>query len=50
MNLNPQDLEQISDLTLEHSNQRADDFWEGPIAVRERDLEAARMLLSTRTS
>jgi SAM-dependent methyltransferase len=27
--LNPQDLEKIADLTLEHYNQRADDFWEG---------------------
>ena len=29
MKLNPQDLEKIADLTLEHYNQRAEDFWEG---------------------
>jgi SAM-dependent methyltransferase len=29
MKLNPQDLEKIADLTLEHYNQRAGDFWEG---------------------
>lgn len=29
MKLNPQDLEKIADDTLEHYNQRADDFWEG---------------------
>ena len=29
MRLNPQDLEKIADLTLEHYNQRAEDFWEG---------------------
>jgi SAM-dependent methyltransferase len=29
MKLNQQDLEKISDLTLEHYNQRAADFWEG---------------------
>jgi SAM-dependent methyltransferase len=29
MNLNPQDLEQIAHLTLEHYNQRAQQFWEG---------------------
>ena len=27
--LNPQDLEKIADLTLEHYNLRAEDFWEG---------------------
>jgi hypothetical protein len=27
--LNPQDLEKIADLTLEHYNRRAEDFWEG---------------------
>ena len=27
--LNPQDLEQIAALTLEHYNQRAEDFWQG---------------------
>ena len=29
MKLSPQELEQIASLTLEHYNQRADDFWEG---------------------
>jgi len=29
MKLNQQDLEKISDLTLRHYNQRAEDFWEG---------------------
>ena len=29
MNLNPQDLEKIADLTLGHYNERAEDFWEG---------------------
>jgi len=29
MKLNPQDLEKITGLTLEHYNQRAEDFWEG---------------------
>jgi SAM-dependent methyltransferase len=29
MKLNPQDLEKITDLTLENYNQRADDFWQG---------------------
>ena len=29
MKLNPQDLEKIADGTLDHYNQRADDFWEG---------------------
>ena len=29
MKLNPQDLEKIADLTLEHYNRRAEDFWEG---------------------
>ena len=29
MKLNPQDLEKITNLTLEHYNQRAEDFWEG---------------------
>jgi hypothetical protein len=29
MKLNPQDLEKIADLTLEHYNQHAEDFWEG---------------------
>jgi SAM-dependent methyltransferase len=29
MKLNPRDLEKIADLTLEHYNQCAEDFWEG---------------------
>jgi SAM-dependent methyltransferase len=29
MKLNPQELEKIAHLTLEHYNQRAEDFWEG---------------------
>ncbi|MDQ3261456.1 MAG: class I SAM-dependent methyltransferase [Pseudomonadota bacterium] len=29
MKLNLQDLQKIADLTLEHYNQRAEDFWEG---------------------
>ncbi len=29
MKLSPQDLEKIANLTLEHYNQRAEDFWEG---------------------
>ena len=29
MRLNPQDLKKIADLTLEHYNRRAEDFWEG---------------------
>jgi hypothetical protein len=29
MKLKQQDLEKISDLTLGHYNQRAEDFWEG---------------------
>jgi SAM-dependent methyltransferase len=29
MNLNPQDLEKIAHLTLEHHDQRAEEFWEG---------------------
>jgi SAM-dependent methyltransferase len=29
MRLNPQDLKKITDLTLEHYNRRAEDFWEG---------------------
>src|SRR6202158_1977614 len=29
MKLNPQDLEKIAHLTLEHYSQRAEDFWEG---------------------
>jgi SAM-dependent methyltransferase len=29
MRLNPQDLEKIADLTLEHYNRHVEDFWEG---------------------
>ena len=29
MKLNPQDVKKIAHLTLEHYNQRAEDFWEG---------------------
>jgi len=29
MKLTPQDLEKITDLTVNHYNQRAEDFWEG---------------------
>lgn len=29
MSLNPQDLEKITDLTLDHYKARAEDFWEG---------------------
>jgi len=29
MKLNPQDLEKITDLTLDHYNRHAEDFWEG---------------------
>ena len=29
MNRKPQDLEQIAGATLEHYNQRAEDFWQG---------------------
>ena len=29
MRLNPQDLEKIADLTLEHYARRAEDFWKG---------------------
>jgi hypothetical protein len=29
MKLNPQDLEKITDLTLDHYNEHAEDFWEG---------------------
>ena len=35
MRLNPQDLEKIADLTLEHYNRRAEDFWEG---MRDHDV------------
>jgi len=33
MKLNPQDLKTIADVTLEHYNQRAEDFREGPMWV-----------------
>jgi SAM-dependent methyltransferase len=36
MNLNPQDLEKIASLTLDHYNQRADEFWRG---TRDHDVE-----------
>ncbi len=29
MKLNPQELEKIASLTLDHCNERADDFWQG---------------------
>ena len=29
MKLNPQDLEKITDLTLDYYNRHAEDFWEG---------------------
>jgi hypothetical protein len=29
MKLNPQDLENIAHITLEHYNQHAEEFWEG---------------------
>lgn len=29
MKIHPQDLEKIADVTLDHYNQRADDFWQG---------------------
>ena len=29
MQPDPQDLKEIADLTLEHYNQRAEDFWQG---------------------
>jgi hypothetical protein len=29
MKLNPQDLEKITDLTMSHYNEPAEDFWEG---------------------
>jgi hypothetical protein len=29
MNLDPQDLEKIAHLTLEHYDRRAEEFWEG---------------------
>ena len=33
MKLNPQDLEEIADRTLEHYNEGAEDFWERPMRV-----------------
>ena len=35
MRLNPQDLGKIANLTLEHYNRRAEDFWE---ATRDHDV------------
>ena len=29
MTLNPQDLQKIAEVTREHYNQRAEDYWEG---------------------
>jgi SAM-dependent methyltransferase len=36
MKLNPQDLEKIANLTLDHYNERADDFWQG---TRDHDVK-----------
>ena len=36
MKLNPQDLEKIASLTLDHYNQRADEFWRG---TRDHDVK-----------
>jgi SAM-dependent methyltransferase len=36
MKLNPQDLEKIANLTLDHYNQRADEFWQG---TRDHDVK-----------
>ena len=36
MKLNPQDLEKIASLTLDHYNQRADEFWQG---TRDHDVK-----------
>ena len=36
MKLNPQDLEKIARLTLDHYNQRADEFWQG---TRDHDVK-----------
>jgi hypothetical protein len=36
MNLNRQDLEKIASLTLDHYNQRADEFWRG---TRDHDVK-----------
>jgi hypothetical protein len=36
MKLNPQDLKKIANLTLEHYNQSAEEFWKG---TRERQPE-----------
>jgi len=33
MKLNPQDLETITHLTLQHYNQRVEHFWEAPMRV-----------------
>ncbi len=36
MKLNPQDLEKVTDQTLEHYDQRAEDFWQG---TRDHDVK-----------
>ena len=36
MKLNPQDLEKIVSLTLDHYNQRAEEFWQG---TRDHDVK-----------
>src|SRR5438477_4157030 len=36
MKLNPQDLEKVTDLTLDHYNERAESFWAG---TRDHDVE-----------
>ena len=38
MKLHPQDLQKIARLTLEHYNQRAEEFWEGTLATVWRKL------------
>jgi hypothetical protein len=47
MKLNPQDLHNVAELTLEHYNQRAEDFWEGPMRVIAliEDAEVIRRIL-----
>ena len=36
MKLNPQDLEKIASLTLDHYNERAEEFWQG---TRDHDVK-----------
>jgi len=36
MKLNPQELEKIASLTLDHYNERAEDFWQG---TRDHDVK-----------